>query len=123
MTKLILNEAQTEQYPAEPSIKRNKKYKLGEELLMEPHSNSYSGRGEEDVIGHIAEILEVLDPIEVDGLDPFQLRMITFPFLLSGNARKCSFNGMDRSDINEHIGKVLEITKWIKTPNVDIDEL
>nr|GEY81697.1 hypothetical protein [Tanacetum cinerariifolium] len=34
-----------------------------------------------------------------------------------------SFNGMDGSDINEHIRKVLEITKWIKVPNVDKDEL
>ncbi|GKE11476.1 hypothetical protein Tco_1415027 [Tanacetum coccineum] len=34
-----------------------------------------------------------------------------------------SFNGMDRSDITEHIGNVLEITEWIKIPNVDKDEL
>nr|GEW34923.1 hypothetical protein [Tanacetum cinerariifolium]GEW91328.1 hypothetical protein [Tanacetum cinerariifolium] len=34
-----------------------------------------------------------------------------------------SFNGMDGSEINEHIEKVLEITKWIKIPNVDKDEL
>ncbi|GKC57803.1 hypothetical protein Tco_1085401 [Tanacetum coccineum] len=34
-----------------------------------------------------------------------------------------SFNGMDGSDITEHIGKVLEITEWIKIPNVDKDEL
>nr|GEV98423.1 hypothetical protein [Tanacetum cinerariifolium] len=222
MAKLLSNEAQTEQYPAEPIIKCNEKYEFGEELLMELRCNSYSERVEEDVICHIAKILEVLDPIEVDGLDPFQLRVITFPLSLSGNANKWwmnegdgkidtweelvnneeglnplefitwrnskfkdhkkvdettkrallyswievgnnkglidedissdddrnqtnlsmltkpkikigneflkilhdnSFNGMDRSDINEHIGKVLEITKWIKIPNVDKDEL
>nr|GEV23658.1 hypothetical protein [Tanacetum cinerariifolium] len=183
MIKLIQNKAQTEQYPVEPSIKCNKKHELGEELLKELHCNSYSGRVEEDVIGHVAKILKVLDPIEVDGLDPFQLCMITFPLLLSGNARKWwmnegdgkintweelvmgnneglidedissdddgnqtnlsmltkpeikisdeflkflhdySFNGMDESDINKHIRKVLEITKWIKIPNVDMDEL
>nr|GEZ88972.1 hypothetical protein [Tanacetum cinerariifolium] len=38
--------------------------------------------------GHIAKILKVLDPIEVDSLDPFQLRMMTFPLSLSQNARK-----------------------------------
>nr|GEX57832.1 hypothetical protein [Tanacetum cinerariifolium] len=34
-----------------------------------------------------------------------------------------SFNGMDESDVTDHIAKVLEITKWIKIPNVDKDEL
>nr|GEW68878.1 hypothetical protein [Tanacetum cinerariifolium] len=90
MTKLILNEAQTEQFHAEPSIECNEKYELNEELLKELRCNSYSERVEEDVIGHIAKILEVLNPIDVDGLDPFQLRMITFPLSLSGNARKCN---------------------------------
>ncbi|GKD86661.1 hypothetical protein Tco_1357815 [Tanacetum coccineum] len=34
-----------------------------------------------------------------------------------------SFNGMDGSDVTDHIAKVLEITEWIKIPNVDKDEL
>ncbi|GJT32167.1 hypothetical protein Tco_0922586 [Tanacetum coccineum] len=34
-----------------------------------------------------------------------------------------SFNGMDESDVTDHIAKVLEITEWIKIPNVDKDEL
>ncbi|GJV23143.1 hypothetical protein Tco_1375838, partial [Tanacetum coccineum] len=34
-----------------------------------------------------------------------------------------SFNGMDGSDITDYIAKVLEITEWIKIPNVDKDEL
>ncbi|GJT28618.1 hypothetical protein Tco_0908893 [Tanacetum coccineum] len=66
MAKLILNEARAEQYLAEPSIESNEKYELGEELLKELRSNSYSKRVEEDVVGHIAKILEILDPIEVD---------------------------------------------------------
>ncbi|GJY87210.1 hypothetical protein Tco_0501838 [Tanacetum coccineum] len=232
-----------EQYLVEPSIKSNKKYELGEELVKELRSNSNSGKVEEDVVGHIAKVLEILDPIEVAGMDPFQLRMMTFPLSLSGKARKwwmdegdgkintweelvnkifskfyplscasnydkmCvdneegldplefitwrnskfkdhkkvdettkrallyswievgnygglmdedissdddrdqsnssiitkpeikigdeflkilldnSFNGTDRSDVTDHIAKVLEITKWIKIPNVDKDEL
>ncbi|GKC41015.1 hypothetical protein Tco_1053399 [Tanacetum coccineum] len=243
MAKLILNEARAKQYLAEPSSESNEKYELGEELLKELRSNSYSGRVEEDVVGHIAKILEILDSIKVDDMDPFQLRMMTFPLSLSGKARKwwmnegdgkintweelvskifskfyplscainydkmCvddeegldplefitwrnskfedhkkvdettkrallyswievgnneglmdedissdddrdqtnssmitkpeikigdeflkilhdnSFNGMDESDITEHIGKLLEITEWIKIPNVDKDEL
>ncbi|GJR59693.1 hypothetical protein Tco_1501855 [Tanacetum coccineum] len=33
-----------------------------------------------------------------------------------------SFNGVD-GDVTDHITKVLEITEWIKIPNVDKDEL
>ncbi|GJY49913.1 hypothetical protein Tco_0439869 [Tanacetum coccineum] len=243
MAKLILNEARAEQNLVEPSIKSNVKYKLGEELLKELRSNSYSGRVKEDVVGHIAKILEILDLIKVAGMDLFQLRMKTFPLSLSREARKwwmnegdgkintweelvnksfnkfyplsctsnydkmCdddeedrdplkfitwrnskfknhkkvdettkrallhswievgnnegimdedvsinddrdhtnssmitkpelkigdeflkilhdnSFNGMDGSDVTDHIAKVLEITEWIKIPNVDKDEL
>nr|GEV96949.1 hypothetical protein [Tanacetum cinerariifolium] len=213
MAKLILNEARAEQNLAEPSTKRNVKHELGEELLKELHCNSYNGRVEEDVVGHIANIFDILDPIEVAGMDHFQLRMKTFPLSLFGKARRynydkiCeddkegldplefitwrnskfkdhkkvdettkrallhswievgnneglmdedissdddtdqtnssmitkleikigdeflkrlqdnSFNGMDGSDIINHISKVLEITEWIQIPNVDKDEL
>ncbi|GJY01156.1 hypothetical protein Tco_0359308 [Tanacetum coccineum] len=34
-----------------------------------------------------------------------------------------SFNGVDGSVVTDHITKVLEITKWIKIPDVDKDEL
>ncbi|GJW75530.1 hypothetical protein Tco_0134900 [Tanacetum coccineum] len=95
MAKLILNEARAEQNLAEPSIESNEKSKLGEELLNELRSNSYSGRVEEDVVGYIAKVLEILDPIEVAGMDPFQFRMMTFPLSLSGKARKWWMNEGD----------------------------
>ncbi|GKB15361.1 hypothetical protein Tco_0849284 [Tanacetum coccineum] len=208
MAEPILNKARAEQNLAEPSIKSNVKYELGEELLKELRSNTYSGRVEEDVVGHIARILEILYLIKIASVDPFQLRMMTFPLSLSGDARKwwmnegdgkintweelvnkffskfyplscasnydkmCdddeeevgnnegtmdevvssddrdhtnssmitkleikigdeflkilhdnSFNGVDGSDVTDHIAKVLEITDWIKIPNVDKDEL
>ncbi|GKC16409.1 hypothetical protein Tco_1013191 [Tanacetum coccineum] len=34
-----------------------------------------------------------------------------------------SFNGMDGSDVTDHIAKVLEITEWIKIPNMYKNEL
>ncbi|GJR93412.1 reverse transcriptase domain-containing protein [Tanacetum coccineum] len=34
-----------------------------------------------------------------------------------------TFNGMDGGDVVDHISKVLKITKWIKIPNVEINEL
>ncbi|GJR10521.1 hypothetical protein Tco_0793173 [Tanacetum coccineum] len=215
MAKLILNEARAEQNLAEPSIKINVKYELGEELLKEVRSNSYSGRVEEDVVGHIAKILEILDLIEVadgnintweelvnkffskfyplsyasnydkmceddeEGLDPLEFitwrnskfkdhknvdettkrallhswievgniegimdedissdddkdhtnsSMIAKPKLKIGDEflkilHENSFNGMDESDVTDYISKVLEITEWIKIPNVDKNEL
>ncbi|GJR13340.1 reverse transcriptase domain-containing protein [Tanacetum coccineum] len=153
MAKPIMDEARAEHNFAEPSIESNVKYELGEELLKELLSNSYSGRVEEDVAGHIAKILEILDPIELASMDPFQLRMMTFPLSLSGKARKCnddkdqtnssmltkpeikigdeflkilhdnSFNGTDGCGVIDHIARVLKITEWIKIPNTDKDEL
>ncbi|GJZ18628.1 hypothetical protein Tco_0554751 [Tanacetum coccineum] len=121
----------------EPNIESNEKYKLSEELLKELRSNSYSGRVEEDVVGHITNILEILNPIEVDGMDPFQLRMMTFPLSLSGKARKWWMNEGDgkintweelrNSKFKDH-KKVDETTKrgysWIEVGNDEglIDE-
>ncbi|GKC55120.1 hypothetical protein Tco_1077865 [Tanacetum coccineum] len=34
-----------------------------------------------------------------------------------------AFNGMDGGDVTDHIAKVLEITEWIKMPNMEKNEL
>ncbi|GJY84510.1 hypothetical protein Tco_0497886 [Tanacetum coccineum] len=116
MAKLILNEARAEQYLAEPSIKSNEKYELGEELLKELRKvGNNEGLIDEDVSSD-------------DDRDHTNSSMITKPELKIGDEflkilHDNSFNGMDESDITKHIGKVLEITEWIKIPNVDKDEL
>ncbi|GJR39163.1 hypothetical protein Tco_1214847 [Tanacetum coccineum] len=63
-----------------------------------------------------------------DDRDHTNLFMIAKPELKIGDEflkilRDNSFNGMDGSDITDHIAKVLKITEWIKIPNVDKDEL
>ncbi|GJZ09043.1 hypothetical protein Tco_0543326 [Tanacetum coccineum] len=73
--------------------------------MSELLSNSYSGRVEEDLVGHIVKILEILDPIEVDGMDPFQLRMMTFPLSLSGKVGKWWMNKVD--------GKINTWEEWV----------
>nr|GEV64717.1 hypothetical protein [Tanacetum cinerariifolium] len=95
MIKHILNEARAEHYLAEPSIESNDRYELGEELLKELHSNSYNRRVEEDMVCHIAKILEILNPIKVTDMDPFQLHMKAFPLSLFGKARKWWMNDGD----------------------------
>ncbi|GJT00355.1 hypothetical protein Tco_0821524 [Tanacetum coccineum] len=92
MAEPILNEARAEQNLVEPSIESDMKYELTEELLKELRSNTYSERVEEDVVGHIAKILEILDLIKIDGVDPFQLLMMTLPLSLSKKARKWWMN-------------------------------
>ncbi|GJY78943.1 hypothetical protein Tco_0484744, partial [Tanacetum coccineum] len=54
------------------------------------------------------------------------LSMITKPEIKIGDdflkiLHDNSFNGVDGSDVTDHIEKVLEITEWIKIPNVDKD--
>nr|GEU98158.1 reverse transcriptase domain-containing protein [Tanacetum cinerariifolium] len=61
-------------------------------------------------------------------IDQTNSSMITKPEIKIGDEflkilHDNSFHGMDESNINKHIGKELEITKWIKIPNVDKDEL
>ncbi|GJR51289.1 hypothetical protein Tco_1401810 [Tanacetum coccineum] len=73
----------------------NVKYELGKELLKELRRNTYWGRVEEDVVGHITKILEILDLIKIADVDPFQLRMKIFPLSLSGDARKWWMNEGD----------------------------
>ncbi|GKD97787.1 hypothetical protein Tco_1381684 [Tanacetum coccineum] len=95
MAEPILNEARAKQNFNEPSIKSFVKYELGDELLKELRRNTYSGRVEEDVVGHIAKILKILDLIKIAGVDLFQLRMMTFPLSLSRDARKWWMNEGD----------------------------
>ncbi|GJY87837.1 ribonuclease H-like domain-containing protein [Tanacetum coccineum] len=66
MAKPIPNEARPEQNLAETIVDGNVKYELVEELLKELSSNTYSSRVEEDVVSHIAKILEILDPNKGD---------------------------------------------------------
>ncbi|GKA88838.1 hypothetical protein Tco_0810650 [Tanacetum coccineum] len=95
MAKPIPNEARPKQNLAETIVDGNVKYELIEELLKELSSNTYSGRVEEDVVSHIAKILEILDLNKVDGMDPFQLRMIIFALSLSVKVRKWWMNKGD----------------------------
>ncbi|GJR04575.1 hypothetical protein Tco_0527559 [Tanacetum coccineum] len=63
-----------------------------------------------------------------DDRDHTNSSMITKPEIKIGDEflkilHNNSFNGMDGSDVTDHIAKVLKITEWIKIPNVDMDEL
>ncbi|GKA87504.1 hypothetical protein Tco_0809268 [Tanacetum coccineum] len=91
MAKPISNNAQ-EQNPAEPRDVSNLKFELSKELLTKLQNNTFSRRCEEDVIGHIGKVLEILELAKIAGVDPFQLRMKAVPLSLSKDAKNWWMN-------------------------------
>ncbi|GJZ03694.1 hypothetical protein Tco_0536969 [Tanacetum coccineum] len=90
MAEPILNKsmekAQSESYL---SITSNDiKINLSKEFLEELQKNTYHGWIDEDVIDHIAKVLEIVDLIRVPGMDSHQLRMKIFPLSLTDEARQ-----------------------------------
>nr|GEV00688.1 hypothetical protein [Tanacetum cinerariifolium] len=113
MTKLILREcmekaqANYESSLAKPKIDINEKIKLSKEHLKELRSNAYSGSKEEDVIDHIAKVLEILDSIKIPNVDTNRLHMHVFHISLTDAARKCD--------------EEWEESDYENPPNTDID--
>ncbi|GJR87921.1 hypothetical protein Tco_0390055 [Tanacetum coccineum] len=106
MAKPILDEAHAKQCLAELKTNNDVKFELNMELLTELRNIAYSGRVEEDVVDHIAKILEILDLIKIANVDPFQLRMKVFPLSLAGDARKWWMNeGDGKINTWEELGK------------------
>ncbi|GKB08487.1 transcription factor, MADS-box [Tanacetum coccineum] len=62
--------------------------KLSKELLLELENNAYHGMFHEDVVDHIAKVLELLDLIKIPSVDSHQLRMKVFPLSLADDARQ-----------------------------------
>ncbi|GJY25824.1 reverse transcriptase domain-containing protein [Tanacetum coccineum] len=61
---------------------------LSKEFLVELHKNAYHGWIDEDMIDHIAKVLEMIDLIYIPGMDSHQLRIKIFPLSLAEDARK-----------------------------------
>ncbi|GJT38199.1 hypothetical protein Tco_0938064 [Tanacetum coccineum] len=74
---------------------------LSDEFLVELRKSLYHRWIDEDVVNHIAKVLEMIDLIYIPGVDSHQLRMKVFPLSLADNARQWW--------INEGEGK---ITVW-----------
>nr|GFB34241.1 hypothetical protein [Tanacetum cinerariifolium] len=62
--------------------------KLNEEFLTELHSNVYCGTYDEDVVDHIAKVLEILNLIKTPNVDTYRLRMKVFPLSLADDVRQ-----------------------------------
>ncbi|GJU86311.1 hypothetical protein Tco_1293857 [Tanacetum coccineum] len=99
--KKYMENAQADSNPTETNTNDDMNIKLSKEFLMELKSNAYHEMFDEDVVDHIAKVLEILDLISIPGVDSHQLRMKVFPLSLADDARQWW--------INEGEGK---ITTW-----------
>ncbi|GKA33102.1 hypothetical protein Tco_0719469 [Tanacetum coccineum] len=103
MAEPILNEnMEKAQIESNLSITSNDiNIELNKEFLEELQKNAYHGWIDEDVMDHIAKVLEMIDLIYIPGVDSHQLRMKIFPLSLADDAKQWW--------INEGEGK---ITVW-----------
>ncbi|GJX56293.1 hypothetical protein Tco_0286190 [Tanacetum coccineum] len=72
---------------------------LSNEFLEELRKNAYHEWIDEDVVNHIAKVLEMIDLIYIPGVDSHQLRMKIFPLSMADDARQWW--------INEGEGKII----------------
>ncbi|GKB71756.1 hypothetical protein Tco_0933168 [Tanacetum coccineum] len=71
-----------------PSISSNDiNVKLSKEFLVKLRKNTYNGTHNEDVVDHMAMVLELVDLIYIPGVDSHQLRMKVFPLSLADDAK------------------------------------
>ncbi|GJW68043.1 hypothetical protein Tco_0122467 [Tanacetum coccineum] len=96
MTELNLKEcmkkAQAESSFTKPNTNDVMNIKLNKEFLMNLQSNAYHGMFDEDVIDHIAKVLEILDLVETPCVDSHRLRMKVFYLSLADDARQLWIN-------------------------------
>ncbi|GJS50921.1 hypothetical protein Tco_0624283 [Tanacetum coccineum] len=105
MAELFLNKsmkkAQTKSNLSISSNNNDTSIKLIKEFLTELQNNAYHGIHHEDVVDHVSMVLEMLDLINIPGVDSHQLRIMAFPLSLADDASQWW--------INEGEGK---ITTW-----------
>ncbi|GJS01613.1 putative reverse transcriptase domain-containing protein [Tanacetum coccineum] len=94
MTEPILNvNMEKDQTESNLSIISNDiNVELNKEFLEEIQMNAYHGWIDEDVVNHIAKVLEMVDLIYVPGVDSHQLRMKVFPLSLADDAKQWWIN-------------------------------
>ncbi|GJZ07515.1 putative reverse transcriptase domain-containing protein [Tanacetum coccineum] len=94
MSELILEEyIVNDQNESNLSITSNNiNIEFSDEFLVELRKSVYHGRIDEDVMDHIAKVLEMIDLIYIPGVDSHQLRMKIFPLSLADDAKQWWIN-------------------------------
>ncbi|GKA74595.1 hypothetical protein Tco_0780897 [Tanacetum coccineum] len=83
-----MEKAQTESSLAKPNTDDDMNIELNKKFLMELRRNAYYRTLDEDVVDHIAKVLEMLDLIKIPNVDSHRLRMMLFPLSLADDARQ-----------------------------------
>ncbi|GKA73604.1 hypothetical protein Tco_0779906, partial [Tanacetum coccineum] len=96
-----MESTQAESNRTEPNTDDDINIELSKEFLIELKNNAYHKMFDEDVVDHIAKVLELLNLMKIPGVDSHRLRMKVFPLSLAEDARQWW--------INEGKGK---ITTW-----------
>ncbi|GJX83795.1 hypothetical protein Tco_0333276 [Tanacetum coccineum] len=96
--KKYMENAQAESNSTEPNTDNDINIKLSKEFLIELKNNAYHGMFDEDVVDHIAKVLELLDLIKIPGVDSHRLRLKVFPLSLVDDARQCEDEILDEGD-------------------------
>ncbi|GJX56377.1 hypothetical protein Tco_0286274 [Tanacetum coccineum] len=78
--------ASSDSCPINTKINYDSINELSKKIFMELQYNTFGGM-EEDVVGHIASLLGILDPIKIAIFDTDRLRLNIFPLSLTGAAR------------------------------------
>ncbi|GKB20110.1 hypothetical protein Tco_0854033, partial [Tanacetum coccineum] len=90
--KKYMENAQAESNPTERITDDNINIELSKEFFIELKNNAYHGMFDEDVVDHIAKVLELLDLIKIPDVDSHRLRMKVFPLSLPDDARQWWIN-------------------------------
>ncbi|GJV90463.1 hypothetical protein Tco_1538276 [Tanacetum coccineum] len=96
--KKYMENAQAESNSTEPNTDNDINIELSKEFLIELKNNAYHGMFDEDVVDHIAKVLELLDLIKIPGVDSHRLRLKVFPLSLVDDARQCEDEILDEGD-------------------------
>ncbi|GKA93385.1 hypothetical protein Tco_0815371 [Tanacetum coccineum] len=75
-------------YPAEPKSDSDVKIELSTELIMQLRNNAYDGTETNDAVDHITRFLQIIDLVKAPNVNIEQLRVLTFPYSLTGEAHR-----------------------------------
>ncbi|GJU72398.1 hypothetical protein Tco_1263803 [Tanacetum coccineum] len=119
MSELLLNEcmekAQTESNLSITNTNDDMNIELSKEFLTELQSNAYHKKFDEDVVKHIAKVLEILNLIKILNVDTDRLHVKVFPLSLADNAKQW---WIDDNNVDEF--SYYELMAWLDSRHDDM---
>ncbi|GJT84097.1 hypothetical protein Tco_1058439 [Tanacetum coccineum] len=121
MTELILREcmekAQDKSSPAKPKIDNNVKIELSKEHLKELRNNTYGGTKDEDVVDHIANVLEIRNLIKTPDMDTDRLRVFSYKYYPISRAGKYVVTWDDGDEGDDYMEFIIWLNSKCKDHN------